>query len=141
AQPYHAQQYLKIGPNYIFYLNGKPFAQWDPDSRQFLNTKDGKFTIKRHKTGIMYADDPTLAKFLKLLGESGIKLPAYLKQYTRTEAEAEQLLQKKIEKGLTLQQRVEVEGTRVLYNWTPEEEQQLYTQGTTSDILYYINFK
>jgi hypothetical protein len=40
AQPQYAERYLKEGPNYVVYKDGKPYCQWDPDSGQLMDTKD-----------------------------------------------------------------------------------------------------
>jgi ribosomal protein S18 acetylase RimI-like enzyme len=54
-----AEQYLAKGPNYVFYQNGKPYAQFDPDSDQFLDRRDGEIFLPAGKAFLVLQDKLT----------------------------------------------------------------------------------
>jgi ribosomal protein S18 acetylase RimI-like enzyme len=84
AQKTYAQEYTYGSPNYVFYYKGKPYAQLDPDSGQFMDVKDntlidGESSLNGQQTPIDFIIDPIAVDFL----EKTQNIPAIVKFYEK----------------------------------------------------------
>lgn len=161
----YAKSYLETGPEYVFYIDGQPYAQWDPRSNAFLNVKDGRFEMEKVEaresrrgkaTYHQHVKDARVTTALKLLQDSGVELSSSLQPFMVTKSDIEKAtekskeklqksedrFQKKKEKGLlSLRQKYEEDprGTIQGIKNSPEAKEQLLKEGTIGDILFYCS--
>jgi len=108
-----AAHYLEKGPDYVFFLNGAQYAQWDPNGGNFLNPKDSPFAKETPLRGFSYVTDAQcrafVAKLQKWFKTNKQPVPETLKPFLTDRAKIEKTIERKKEKGtLTLAQMFEL---------------------------------
>jgi hypothetical protein len=66
AHEEYAKKYLKKGPNYVVYKEGKPYCQYDPGTRQLMNPEDVSMKTDAGRFGEVVSD-PILLELAKVI--------------------------------------------------------------------------